>query len=65
MLCYDRASNILGKNSVFATKIQKKQAKAFPTRCRCQTSSLSFKDSTKVSKLLSDAMVVTFKEIFH
>ena len=60
--CYDSASNMQGKNSGVATKIQEKQPEAFPTHCHCHSSNLSLKDSTKELKLLSDAMDIS-KEI--
>ena len=52
---YDRASNILSKNSSVATKIQEKQSKGFPRHSHCHSFSLSVKALIKESKLFSDA----------
>ena len=57
--CYDGASNMLGKKSGVATRIQNTQPKAFPTHCHCHSLSLSVKDTTKESKLLSGLMDVS------
>ena len=54
--CYDGASNMLGKKSGVAKKIQEMQPKAFPTHCHCHSLSLSVKDTTKESKILSETM---------
>ena len=56
--CYDGASNMLGKKSGVAKQIQDIQPKAFVTHCHCHSLSLSVKETTKESKLLSDAMDV-------
>ena len=60
--CYDGASNMLGKKSGVATRIQKIQPKAYATHCHCHSLSLSVKDATKGSKILTDAMDIT-KEV--
>ena len=60
--CYDGATNMLGKNSGVATRIQSIQPKAHITHCHCYSLSLSLKDTTKESKLLADTMDVS-KEI--
>ena len=54
--CYDGASNMLGKKSGVAKQIQDIQPKAFVTHCHCHSLSLSVKETTKESKLLSDAI---------
>lgn len=60
--CYDGASNMLGKKSGVAKRIQDKQPKAFVTHCHCHSLSLSVKDAIKESKLLTEVMG-TSKEI--
>lgn len=60
--CYDGASNMMGKKSGVATKIQELQPKAYITHCHGHSLSLSVKDVTKSCKLLSDTMG-TSKEI--
>ena len=57
--CYDGASNMLGKNSGVATRIQNIQPKAHITHCHCHSLSLSLKNTTKESKILSDTMDVS------
>ena len=54
--CYDGASNMLGKKSGVAKQILDIQPKAFPTHCHCHSLSLSVKETTKESKILSDTM---------
>ena len=60
--CYDGASNMLGKNSGVAKRIQEDEPKAFETHCHCHSLSLSVKDSTKKCCLLNTAMS-TSKEV--
>ena len=60
--CYDGASNMVGKNSGVAVKIQEKQTKAFATHCHCHSLSLSVKDATKNCTILENTMN-TSKEI--
>ena len=60
--CYDGASNMLGKTSGVARRIQEIQPKALDTHCHCHSLSLSIKDSTKNCPLLNTAMS-TSKEI--
>lgn len=57
--CYDGASNMLGKKSGVAKQIQDKQPKAFVTHCHCHSLSLSVKDTTNESKILSHTMDTT------
>jgi len=54
--CYDGASNMLGKKSGVATRIKNIQPKAIDTHCHCHSLSLSVKDATKGSKVLTIAM---------
>ena len=54
--CYDGASNMLGKKSGVAKKILEVQPRAHPTHCHAHSLSLSVKDATVGSKLLTDAM---------
>lgn len=54
--CYDGASNMLGKKSGVAKQILDIQPKAFITHCHCHSLSLSVKETTKESKILTDAM---------
>ena len=49
---------MLGKKSGVAKQIQDIQPKAFVTLCHCHSLSLSVKEMTKESNLLSDAMNV-------
>ena len=60
--CYDGASNMLGRKSDVVTRIKEIQPKADATHCHCHSLSLSMKDTTKGSKILTDAMEIT-KEI--
>ena len=60
--CYDGASNMLSRKSGVAKRIQEIQPKAYVTHCDCHSLSLSVKDATKDSKMLSDAMDIT-KEV--
>ena len=57
--CYDGASNMLGKKSGVAKQILDIQPKAFATHCHCHLLSLSVKETTKKSKILSDTMDTT------
>ena len=59
--CYDGASNMLGKKSGVAKQILDIQPKAVVTHCHCHSLNLSVKETTKQSKLLTDAMGVTGK----
>ena len=54
--CYDGASNMLGKRSGVAKRIQDIQPKAKPTHCHGHSLSLGVKDATKNCQILSDAM---------
>ncbi|XP_028407434.1 zinc finger MYM-type protein 1-like [Dendronephthya gigantea] len=54
--CYDGASNMLGKKSGVAKQIQECEPKALPTHCHGHSLSLSVKDATSHSKILSDTM---------
>ena len=54
--CYEGASNMLGKKSGVAKQIRDIQPKAFATHCYCHSLSLSVKEATKESKMLSDTM---------
>lgn len=54
--CYDGASNMLGKRSGVAKQILDIQPKAFVTHCHCHSLSLSVKETTKESKILSNTM---------
>ena len=54
--CYDGASNMLGKKSGVAKQILDIQPKVFATHCYCHSLSLSVKETTKKSKILSDTM---------
>ena len=54
--CYDGASNMLGKKSGVAKRIQECQPKAYPTHCFGHSLNLSVKDATKSCKVLSDSM---------
>ena len=49
---------MLGKKPVVATRIHNIQPKAHITHCRCHSLSLSLKNATKESKILSDTMDV-------
>ena len=60
--CYDGASNMLGKKSGVATRIQQVQPKAFATHCHCHSLSLSVKASTKGCDVLDNTMN-TSKEV--
>ena len=60
--CYDGASNMLGKTSGVAVKLQKLQPKADYTHCYGHSLSLTVKDVTKKVKILGDTMV-TAREI--
>ena len=62
--CYYRPSNVIGKNSGVATKIQEKHLKAFPTHCHCHSLSLVVRNSTKKSKLLSLAIDTLYIYIY-
>ena len=53
---YDGASNILGKKSGVAAQIKLIQPKAVETHCHGHSLSLSVKDTTKSSRILSDLM---------
>ena len=53
--CYDGASNMLRKRSVVVKQIIETQPKFF-THCHCYMLSLSVKEMTKESKILSNAM---------
>ena len=54
--CYDGASNVLGKRSGVAKQIQECQPKAHITHCHGHCLSLSVKDPTNNSKILSDTL---------
>lgn len=54
--CYDGASNMLGKKSGVAKRIQDEQPKAHVTHCHCHSLSLGVKDTIKGSKILNDEM---------
>ena len=54
--CYEGASNMLGKKSGVAKQILDIQPKAFATHCHCHSLTLSVKETTKESKILSDTM---------
>ena len=54
--CYDGASNMLGKKSGVAKQTFEMQPKAHYSHCHCHSLSLTVKDLTKQSKLLSDTM---------
>ena len=54
--CYDGASNMLRKKSGVAKQIFEMQPKSYCSHCHCHSLSLSVKDLTKQSKLLSDTM---------
>ena len=54
--CYDGASNMLGKKSGVAKKIQECEPKALPTHCHGHSLSLGVKDATNNCKILSDTM---------
>ena len=60
--CYDGASNMFGKNSGVAKRIQDIESKALATHCHGHALSLSVKDATQNCKTLSDTMD-TVKEI--
>jgi len=53
---YDGASNMLGKKSGVAAQIRAIQPKAVETHCHGHSLSLSVKDATKSSRMLSDVM---------
>jgi hypothetical protein len=53
---YDGASNMMGHKSGVAKKIREIQPKALETHCHGHTLSLSVKDMTNQSKLLSDVI---------
>lgn len=55
-LCYDGASNILGKKSGVAKQISELQPKAFVTHCHGHSLSLTTKDTVKNCQLLSHTM---------
>lgn len=57
--CYDGASNMLGRKSGVGTKICEIQPKALLTHCHAHSLSLSVKDTTSDSKVLSDAMDIS------
>ena len=57
--CYDGASNMLGKKSGVAKQILDIQPKAFATHCHYHSLSLSVKETTKESKILSDTIDTT------
>lgn len=54
--CYDGASNMLGNKSGVAQQILQVQPRAHPTHCHAHSLSLSVKDATVNSKILTDAM---------
>lgn len=53
---YDGASNMMGKKSGVAQQIKSLQPKAVETHCHGHSLSLSVKDATRESRLLSDVM---------
>ncbi|XP_066935707.1 zinc finger MYM-type protein 1-like [Clytia hemisphaerica] len=53
---YDGASNMMGKRSGVAQQIKSLQPKAIETHCHGHSLSLSVKDTTRESRLLSDVM---------
>ena len=53
---YDSTSNMLGKGSGVAKQIFETQPKGFGTHCHCHSLTLSLKEMTKESKILSNAM---------
>ena len=57
--CYDGASNMLGRKSGVGTKICEIQPKALLTHCHAHSLSLSVKDTTSDSKVLSDVMDIS------
>lgn len=57
--CYDGASNMLGKKSGVAKRIEDIQPKAKPTHCHGHSLSLGVKDATKNCQMLSDTMIKT------
>ena len=54
--CYDGASNMFGKKSGVAKQIPNIQPNVFATHCHCRSLSLSVKEATNESKILSDTM---------
>lgn len=54
--CYDGASNMLGKKSGVAQRIQALQPKAVATHCHGHSLNLGMKDTVKSCKLLSDTL---------
>ena len=54
--CYDGASNMLGKKSGVAKRIQDIQPKALATHCHGHSLSLGVKYATKNCRILSDVM---------
>lgn len=62
--CYDGASNMLGKRSGVAKQKQECQPKAHITHCHGHCLSLSVKDATNNSKILSDTMSNTNEIVF-
>lgn len=59
---YDGASNMMGKKSGVATKIQEIEPKALITHCHCHSLNLSIKSTTQNCKLLKDTLD-TIREI--
>ena len=54
--CYDGASNMRGKKSGVAKKIQECEQKDLPTHCHGHSLSLGVQDATNNCKLLSDTI---------
>ena len=54
--CYDGASNMPGKKLDLSKQIFDIQPKPFATHCHCRSLSLSVKEITKESRILSDTM---------